>query len=289
MDIFRKNYLEDLISVKSLISVWRIIMKGTGGTPTPDIHDFWELVYVEEGTYPILVDGELFEIGCGESFLYPPLAQHIAAHLDNSVVLRIISFESDSKELFKIARAPRKLSARARDLFLGANEIGLNSFFFPGSDDGVRGMKLSEGADRYEIQKMKKSIELCLIELLSLSDKGEGEARNAANFKKERYAALNEYLRMNIGKNLSLSEMADALAVSVSMLKKISKEAFGLSPLAYFITLKLDAAKRMIRESSMNFTEISERLGFGSVHYFSRLFTNHVGVTPSEYAKSVEF
>ena len=289
MDIFRKNYIDDLISIKSLISVWRIVMGGMGGTPSPDIHDFWELMYVEEGTYPIVVDGELFEIGCGECFLYPPLAQHIAAHLDNAVVLRIISFESDSSELFKIARSPKKLSGRARELFLGANEIGLNSFFYPGSDDGIRGMKLSDGADRYDIQRMKKSLELCLVEMLSSSERGGAASKNSGNYKKERYAALNEYLRMNIGKNLSLADMAEALSVSVSALKSISKEAFGLSPLTYFITLKLEAAKRMIRESSMNFTEISARLGFGSVHYFSRLFTSRVGMTPTEYAKSVEF
>ena len=56
---------------------------------------------------------------------------------------------------------------------------------------------------------------------------------------------------------------------------------------AFFVSR--EAAKRMIKETSFNFTEISEKLGFSGVHYFSRLFKKHVGMTPSEYAKTADF
>ena len=49
----------------------------------------------------------------------------------------------------------------------------------------------------------------------------------------------------------------------------------------------IQAAKKMICDSSMSFTQIAERLGFGSVHYFSNLFKEKTGMTPSEYAKSL--
>ena len=288
MDIFRKNYLDDLIAIKSIISVWRFVMKGKSN-PVPDIHDFWEIVFVEEGTYRVIVDGELFEIGCGEAFLYPPLAHHIGNGQFFDATIRIISFESDSADLYKISREPLKLSKKAKELFFGANEIGLGSFFFPENESDIRGMKLCEGADRYALQRMKKSLELFFIDIIYAYDKGNAAPKNTENFKKERYAALNEYLRMNIGKKLLLSDISTALSISVSTLKKLSFEAFGISPLAYFITLKLDAAKRMIKETSFNFTEISEKLGFSGVHYFSRLFKKHVGMTPSEYAKTADF
>ena len=288
MDIFRKNPISDGVSVKSIVSVWQFEI-GAAGAPIGDLHDFHELLFVEEGTYRIIVDGELFTVGEGEFFLYPPLAFHIAPEKRERSLIRIISFESDSEDLKKIERKPIKSSHLARGLFTEANEIGLKSFFYPGCEDGVRGMKLIEGVNLYSLQKMKKSLELSLIELISQTEGREGEASNIKNFKKERGAELSEFLRMNISRSLTLSEIAEAMAVSVSTLKNISLDSFGLSPISYFISLKLDAAKRMIRESSMNFTEISERLGFSGVHYFSRLFTKHVGMTPTEYAKSVEF
>ena len=288
MDIFRKNPIEDAVSVSSIVSVWRFEISGVGA-PIGDLHDFYELLFVEEGSYRVIVDGELFEMGEGECFLYPPLAFHIGTEERERSVIRIISFESDSEDLKKIVRMPIKASRCAREMLIEANEIGLRSFFFPGTEDGMRGMKLLSGVSLYSLQKMKKSLELSLIELISQTEGREGEASNIKNFKKERGAELSEFLRMNISRSLTLSEIAEAMSVSVSTLKNISLDSFGLSPISYFISLKLDAAKRMIRESSMNFTEISERLGFSGVHYFSRLFTKHVGMTPTEYAKSVEF
>ena len=56
----------------------------------------------------------------------------------------------------------------------------------------------------------------------------------------------------------------------------------------YFSKLKIDAARRMIREGQLNITQISSQLGFSSVHYFSRRFKALTGMTPSEYARSVK-
>ena len=284
MDIFRKNPLSDAVSVKSIVSVWRFEISGAG-EPIGDLHDFHELVFVEEGTYKVIVDGEAFDIGEGECFLYPPLAFHIGAEKRERSLIRIISFESDSIDLKKIERKPIKASSFAKELFTEANEIGLKSFFYPGCEDGVRGMQLLDGANAYSLQKMKKSLELSLIELICSTESSEGERKNSKNFKEQRAAALTKFLRMNLSRQLTLSEMADAISVSVSTLKSITEQAFNTSPLSYFIGLRISAAKKLIRESSLTFTEISERLGFSSVHYFSRLFKQHTGMTPSEYAK----
>lgn len=288
MDIFRKNPISDGVSVKSIVSVWQFEIGGVGA-PIGDLHDFHELLFVEEGTYRVIVDGEEFTIGEGELFLYPPLAFHIGAEKRERAVIRIISFESDSAELKKIERKPIKASSFARELFTEANEIGLKSFFYPGCEDGVRGMQVLEGANAYSLQKMKKCLELSLVELICRAESVEGEGRNSKNFKEQRAASLTKFLRMNISRNLTLCEMADAISVSVSTLKIITSEAFNTSPVSYFTSLRMSAAKKLIRESSLTFTEISERLGFCSVHYFSRIFKNQVGMTPSEYSKCVEF
>ena len=44
----------------------------------------------------------------------------------------------------------------------------------------------------------------------------------------------------------------------------------------------------MIRTGRMNFTQISETLGYTSIHYFSRQFKKIAGMTPSEYASSIK-
>ena len=52
--------------------------------------------------------------------------------------------------------------------------------------------------------------------------------------------------------------------------------------------MKIDTAKQLIRSEQMNFTQISEKLGYASIHYFSRQFKKVTGMTPSEYASSIK-
>ena len=46
-------------------------------------------------------------------------------------------------------------------------------------------------------------------------------------------------------------------------------------------------ARLLIRENKLNFSQIAEKLGYGSIHYFSRQFKNITGMTPTEYQESV--
>ena len=55
----------------------------------------------------------------------------------------------------------------------------------------------------------------------------------------------------------------------------------------YYSALKISEAKSMIRSGQMNFTQISEYLGYSSIHYFSRQFKRSTGMTPSEYVSSI--
>ena len=54
------------------------------------------------------------------------------------------------------------------------------------------------------------------------------------------------------------------------------------------LRLKIDAAKQMIRENELNFTEIAAALSFSSPQYFTTAFRRISGMTPTEYANSVK-
>ncbi|MBQ7236542.1 MAG: helix-turn-helix transcriptional regulator, partial [Clostridia bacterium] len=46
---------------------------------------------------------------------------------------------------------------------------------------------------------------------------------------------------------------------------------------------KLEAAKRKITQTDKTLTEIAEELNFESIHYFTRFFKKHLGISPKEY------
>ena len=49
----------------------------------------------------------------------------------------------------------------------------------------------------------------------------------------------------------------------------------------FFTEMKVEFAKQLIRENQLNFTQISDFLGYSSIHYFSRQFKKVTGMTPS--------
>ncbi len=63
------------------------------------------------------------------------------------------------------------------------------------------------------------------------------------------------------------------------------RAATGCSPRALLVRARLDAAKAMLRMSSLGITEIARRLGFCDIYHFSRRFRSHVGCAPSAYRR----
>ena len=52
--------------------------------------------------------------------------------------------------------------------------------------------------------------------------------------------------------------------------------------------MKINEAKRLIRDGRHNFFEISEKLMFANSHYFSTIFKKHTGMTPTQYKNSIK-
>ena len=63
------------------------------------------------------------------------------------------------------------------------------------------------------------------------------------------------------------------------------KAATGRSVMACYAALRIDAAKRLLRETDLSVAQIADRLGFDTPNYFSKTFRRLTSVTPSAYRK----
>ena len=104
----------------------------------------------------------------------------------------------------------------------------------------------------------------------------------------EIFSRVTDYLALRINAAVSIEQICRDNLVGRSQLQKIFKERCGMGIIEYFTLLKINAAKEMIRTGHLNFTQISEQLGYSSIHYFSRQFKKSTGMTPSEYALSIK-
>ncbi len=84
---------------------------------------------------------------------------------------------------------------------------------------------------------------------------------------------------------LRVTELAGELGYNTNYFQAFFKERVGLNPSAYINQRKISHARKLMLYSHMNVTEISEYLGFQSIHYFSRLFKRLAGITPTEYIR----
>ena len=112
-------------------------------------------------------------------------------------------------------------------------------------------------------------------------------ASNSLNSENEIICRAQQYIGAHIREKLSVPHVARMVDVSPSYMTALFHKNLQISPGEYIRRIKIQESKQMIREGDLNFTEIAEALQYSTVHHFSRQFKDKVGVTPTEYAKSV--
>lgn len=93
------------------------------------------------------------------------------------------------------------------------------------------------------------------------------------------------YLETRLDEPLRLEDLAARSHISVSTLLRRFKKATGLTPIDFLVRLRLEKARRMLRETRMPITEISYQTGFSDSNYFARQFRKNIGMSPGEYRR----
>lgn len=91
------------------------------------------------------------------------------------------------------------------------------------------------------------------------------------------------YIDNHITHPIKIVDLADFCGYSESYFSTYFKECLGCSPIRYINTKKVERAKMMMMSGDLNVTQISEELGFESVHYFSKVFKKIIGMPPITY------
>ncbi len=282
--------LEKAINIKRINSIFyrefsnKYIFKG-------ERHNFWELLYVDKGQIDIVAGDKGYRLNQGDMIFHKPNEFHaIYATCDIAPNAIVVSFETDSESMTFFENKIIHISDDDK-LLIGKLIIEAKQFY---KDLGLL-YKLP--ADYKEttfgsMQLMYASLEFLLIHIYRQNMQDVNKIRSSF-FVKEKIEmdlvkAIIEYMEKNLYKKIHFEDIYKVFYISKTQLKVLFKRETGVSVMWYFNQLKMEEAKKLIREGNQNFTQISNTLGFDSVHYFSTSFKKYFNMTPTEYLTSVK-
>lgn len=92
-----------------------------------------------------------------------------------------------------------------------------------------------------------------------------------------------KYVSMNLGKRITLEEVAAHLHMNPSYFSRFFKKETGLTFIEYVTDRKIDRAKELLDQTNYYVSEICEMLGYDNQSYFIKTFKAQTGLTPTEY------
>jgi len=85
---------------------------------------------------------------------------------------------------------------------------------------------------------------------------------------------------------VSLNQLAASLGLSTVQFSRRFRKMFGVNPSEYVSDLRLDKARALLLENRLTVDEIAVRCGYNNGFYFSRVFSQKMRISPSEYRQA---
>ncbi len=254
---------------------------------TPASHNFCEMLYCDRGE--LTVDAENYKgVVCdNQIIIHRPNEMH-SLFCDEDVApnVIIIGFECDCEAIEYFSHTPVTLSSEQKKMIADAMKEGMSVYTPPFDLPNLPEMKKRDdfpfGAD----QMIKLKLEALLISLIRGSMQLQS-THSSEVYQQSRLEAIHQYITENYTEKILLDNICFIFGTNKTTLCKDFKSEYKTTVLNYINGLKIREAKALLRENKLSVTEISEKLGFNSIHYFSRLFKKVTGHSPKEYSTSI--
>jgi len=94
---------------------------------------------------------------------------------------------------------------------------------------------------------------------------------------------LVEYIRVNLNANLTIPDLSERAGLNPNKLQKVFKYLYGKTVNDYITEIRLTSAVELFKKTNLNVSEVASRVGYHNKSYFTKLFKQKYGVTPSVF------
>ncbi len=250
-------------------------------------HDFWELVYVDAGSFEVRRNDEKLILRQGDFIIHEPNEFHaIKAHKGSCFDFFVISFECKSPAMKVLRKYNGKLDESLRPFITSIIREAQDTYYL----EDVYGRIEITAKDKIPFggkQMVKSYLEQFLISLIRniSSDREVVMISSKEGMENRLVAEIKKYIEANVTERVNAELICTQFGYSRAYLSRLFKDQCGCSMMKYSMQKKIDHAKKLIREKKYTIGQISDMLCFDNPQYFSRVFKRITNRTPSEYAK----
>ena len=241
-------------------------------------HDFFELTYVDTGVLQTEVDGVAYTVGEKELIIYGPGQFHSQSTGNQSVsyVTVMFSMENISPDLPEdwYSILTNRVFPYNKKVYNLIKALVQESTTGAPYTDSLMHCLLTETVIR-------------LLQGVYTAPSAHPSSVVRQNYQEEQFDRILAYIESKIYEPLTVADVCQQFSLSRSTLQLLFKNTVNQSPKKYISDLKLERSCQMLRENKYTISEISLKLGYSSIHYFSNAFNQKYHISPSEYAKRI--
>lgn len=288
---FQKYKMREILRISNLISAHYFSNQKNYQTPDHLHEEAWEFVFCSQGMIHTFQGGEERVLKNNQILFHPPKTIHHLKVDDESTTMLVLSFVCTS-EVMKLLQNQilRVDQSQRRMLMVIIQELGnafelhdghLELIDFHSNPNPVLGAE----------QMITCYLEGFLIGLLRDATHQKEQKWDAVTLEKaleNRLASdIKDYIEKHLSERITLAHIAEHVHYSRSYVTEQFQKAAGMSVASYISERRIEAAKEYLLQGNMSVSQISEKLGFSTVQYFSKCFKDAVGISPSLYSHSI--
>jgi AraC family transcriptional regulator len=96
---------------------------------------------------------------------------------------------------------------------------------------------------------------------------------------------ITDWMAGHLAEDFNLDQLAARAGLSKFYFNRLFKNAMNMSPSRYQITLRMDEARRLLRETKKSVVEVALDVGYANPSHFAQLFRRETGLAPSDYRR----
>ncbi|MBE5737466.1 MAG: helix-turn-helix transcriptional regulator [Clostridiales bacterium] len=288
MKKYFKHKLKDLIVINKIVTIHYFEFDKDFSYDF-EKHNFWEIVYTDKNDLICSTESGQTLLTQGNMIFYKPDFTHAhSADGKQKPKVFIISFECHSEAMhFFEDKVITLTPEQVKYLYLILNQAKL-TFDIPYSDPNLKKMKILPSPTLGGEQIIKNLLELLLIDIMKTQTETiQGNNTFISEFElgNKLIKDIKILLKENIYSNISIDYICQKTHYSKSYIFKQFKKQTGKTIIEYYVNLKINEAKKLLRQNVYSINEIADKLCFDTPNYFSKTFKKISGITPTMYKK----